>query len=168
MTAAALWNRSYVLGWALEAHPTCGGSNTREMDNMCLCNRLQNHMGEHPRASSKMDEMTLGQILTRTCAIMSDEKESVAAAIKPVQSSNNQTSPSASALRNITCYKCSGRNHFARDCQYLRGEGRSGPRCRVRGKVRRYRWQKISYIVSECLGNRKRSATLTPVSPQSI
>ena len=33
------------------------------------------------------------------------------------------TSSSASAIHSITCYKCSGLNHFARDCQYQHGEG---------------------------------------------
>lgn len=67
----------------------------------------------------------------------------------------NHTSPSTLASHNITCYKCSELNHFARDCQYQYGEGCSGPIRKAQMKVHCYRCWKIGHIVSECLGNRK-------------
>lgn len=63
--------------------------------------------GGYLRASSKMDDMTLGQILTRAWTIMSDGKELVAVAVQPVQSSTSHTSPSMLDNNSITCYKCS-------------------------------------------------------------
>ena len=55
---------------------------------------LLSHMKQHLWVSLRMDNMTLGQILTKAQAIMLDTKESVIVAIRLVQSSTNQTLPS--------------------------------------------------------------------------
>ena len=165
-TDAARCNCRCVLGWALEA--ACWGDTTREMDNMYLCRWTTVHMRQHFRVSSRMGDMTQGQILIRAQAIMSDEKPPLEAAIQPVQSSTNQTSPTVLPSGSITYYKCSGLNHFVRDCQYQHGEESSGPKDRVWGKVWYYRCQKMGLVISECLGNGKRGKMSTQVSPHSI
>lgn len=58
--------------------------------------RLPSYVRQHLQASSRMDDITLGQILTRAQAIMLDRKELVTAAVQLVQSSTVHTSPSIS------------------------------------------------------------------------
>lgn len=91
--------------------------------------RLPSQVRQKLQALLKMDDMTLGQLLTRACAIMSAEKEEpVAVTSQPVKANTSLTSTDKSASQVVVrYYQCFGLNHFARDCQYQQGEGFSGP-----------------------------------------
>lgn len=87
---------------------------------------LPSYMRQHLRASTGMDDIILELILTRSQAIMSDGKELVAADVQLVQ-----FIPCTANNHSITGYKCSGLNHFARECQFQCGKGCSDSICKV-------------------------------------
>lgn len=71
-------------------------------------------------ASSRMDNMTMSQLLTSVHTIVRNEKEfeeTVTAATQPAESHDNPTT-AIDHQGNITCHKCHGPNHFAKECQY--------------------------------------------------
>lgn len=114
---------------------------------------LLNHVRQLLWASSRMDDMTWRQILTKAQAIMSDGKESVAAAVQPLQSITDHTSPTSdnhwcviNALDWIILHDTA-----SNQC----GEGHSGPICKMQGKLRWYMCQKIGHVVFECLEKQK-------------
>lgn len=71
------------------------------------------------QASSRMNDMTLSQILNKVHAIMMNEKKiwGVSAATQPAETHDNPTL-AINRHGNITFYKCHRPNHFATDCQY--------------------------------------------------
>lgn len=148
--------KEWMCSWTLEACPA-HWIDTPKIDGMHLCGQTPNW---HKAAPPGMDNMTLGQLLSRAQAIMSDEKGDPITA-QPVKASTSPTSPDKSAPHvMVTCYKCSRLNHFSRDCQHQHGEGCSSP-CEKCKRLCHFRWWKISYITSKCLGNRERGKILT-------
>ena len=77
------------------------------------------------RGSSRMEHMTLEQILARARALMMEEAEvdePVAAAagrcrVLPRVPVAPPSTPDKLNVVAVQCYKCGGPNHFARDCQ---------------------------------------------------
>lgn len=65
--------------------------------------RLLHHVRQH-NALSRIDDMTLSQLLTRSRAIMSDEKELVTAAAQPVKGNTSHTYTDKSASQGVV--KC--------------------------------------------------------------
>ncbi|KFD58958.1 hypothetical protein M513_00121 [Trichuris suis] len=66
------------------------------------------------RAGSRMEELSLAQMLARARAILTDE---CPATVRDACLSARQSGPTArTAVRGLRCYACGGRNHFARDC----------------------------------------------------
>ena len=81
-------------------------------------------LSSHVKRTLRMDDMTLGQLLTRARAIMIDEKEFeeiIAATTQPAGTPDNPDPP-INHYGNITCYRCQGLNHFTKDCQYQHKE----------------------------------------------
>ena len=84
------------------------------------------------RGSSRIEHMTLEQILARARALMTEEAEvdePVARwarqrrVLPPVPVGPPSTPDKQNAVA-VQCYKCGGPNHFARDCRQLRGKSR--------------------------------------------
>ena len=82
------------------------------------------------RGSSRMEHMTLEQILARARALMTEEAEvdePVAAAARqcrvlPCVPAAPPSTPDEQNAVAVQCCKCGGPNHFARDCQQPRGK----------------------------------------------
>lgn len=107
------------------------------------------------RSSSRVDNLTLEELLSRARALMKDEVEvgePVVAAAQPARI----TQPPVSTVRaDYKCYKCNGLNHFVRDCVQRRQTTRQ--RC--------YRCNKTGHLVRDCPGNEVGDETSAPVFP---
>lgn len=85
--------------------------------------RLLNNTKQTLRVSSRMDEMNVSQLLRRTCAIMKDQMTTE----EPFMSASlliETNTPFTKYPTNIRCYRCSGPNHYTKDCKY-RPQGRA-------------------------------------------
>jgi len=101
------------------------------------------------RASSRMDGMTLGELVDRVRAIMADteQPEEVVAATKPAPV------PAEARRNEVVCYKCSGPNHLSRDCLQGRSDAAFEQSSRRLRTIRCFRCKKTGHIASECSGN---------------
>jgi len=124
------------------------------------------------RASSRMDTLTLEQVLARARAIISDECDVVAAANVSTRSVRSGTGAASersavqTASANPVCYECGLPNHFARDC-FQRGRGsRAGRGRRERDvrQVRCYRCNGQGHYASSCPGNGVGERSSAPAS----
>ena len=83
------------------------------------------------RASTRMDVLSIDQLLTRARASMKDTTIEAGLAVAAVQETRDETkSPDGGDLYDvITCHCCNGPNHFAKDCKRS-GTGKRAPRIR--------------------------------------
>ena len=134
------------------------------------------------RSTSRMDAMTLSQLLDRARAILTDSEESEEPVVAAAQRSRTdpEEPPNDRRSSDIVCYRCSGLNHMARNCtqrhstpstrhQRVRTSpsdkpSGSGDRARsTRREVRCFRCGTTGHIASECQGNAAGDRTLAPV-----
>ncbi len=103
------------------------------------------------RASSRMESLTLVEILSRARAIMVDGHLPAAAAARLTSSRRGVGPPRL-------CYECHQPNHLARDC-FLRRRGISGDG-RAKGGRRCFRCDSPHHLAADCPGkaNGERSA----------
>ena len=105
------------------------------------------------QSSSRVDDMTLEELLARARALMKDNAEvgeAVVAATRPARITQPLVGVGRSDYR---CYKCNGPNHFARDCMQRRQT--THQRC--------YRCNKTGHLVRDCPGNEVGDETSAPV-----
>ena len=84
------------------------------------------------RAGSRMEDLTLPQILERSRAVMAD-KGQIGAANVCFGASGAAREPRAEAT-GLRCYACGGPNHFARDCRARQRPGNSSAARRQRAQ----------------------------------
>ena len=97
--------------------------------------------------SYRVDALSLQELWVQTWKIMKDETEEK----EPAKARVQTIQPSPDVASSVTCYKCKGPNHFARDCVQ-----RHEMAC-----VHCYRCNKISHLVRDCLGNMSEDETST-------
>jgi len=109
------------------------------------------------RASSRMDTLTIEQLLARARVVMSEESD-VAAAVGGLRVGVSQSFGSTEVAVGPACFECNLPNHLAKDCLLRRrpgttfrgGRGRNtGPGSR--GGVRCYRCNGHGHIASHCI-----------------
>jgi hypothetical protein len=109
------------------------------------------------RAASRMESMTLEQILSRARVIMAEEPRVVCAGYGRRPGEQTKTR----APVNNLCFECGGPNHFARDCtQRRRGERRA----QQNPKGRCFRCGAIGHRAASCPGNENGEKASAPAS----
>ena len=124
------------------------------------------------RGSSRMENMTLEQILASARALMTEEaevNEPVAAAagrhrVLPRVPVAPPSTPDKQNAVTVQCYKCGGPNHFARDCRQLGGKSQ-----RALSEIRCYQCQQQGHVASRCPGTRGKGREAgTTLSPHKL
>ena len=108
------------------------------------------------RASTRMDALTVDQVLTRARAILADEPLIVAAAKAPMLPlTARQDQPDTQSKSSRVCFECHQPNHLARDCLLRRGRMQRDKAGRGRGerKVTCFRCGLAGHVAAACSGN---------------
>ncbi|CAM1332166.1 Uncharacterised protein r2_g4115 [Pycnogonum litorale] len=126
------------------------------------------------RASSRMEVLSLAEILARARAIMADECEALLAAGTVVRSpacqrTQDKTTEDPVADETVKCYEGGLPNRLARDClRRRRGKDSINSRRCSGKKIRCYKCQEYGHIASSCPGNEaRRDVVRTGLSPQA-
>ena len=100
------------------------------------------------RASTRMDRLSIDQLLARVRASMKDNTIETGLAVAAVQATQDETkSPDNEDLYDfITCHRCYGPNHFAKDCKRP-GTGKRAPR------IRCCKCKVLGHMSHNCTGN---------------
>ena len=100
------------------------------------------------RASTRMDGLSIDQLLARARASMKDNTMEAGLAVAAVHATRDKTkSPDSGDLYDlISCHRCNDPNHFAKDCERP-GTGKRAPR------IRCYKCKALGHISHDCPGN---------------
>ena len=104
------------------------------------------------RASLRLNELGLDELLARVRNILKDDTEPVLAAVEAPKPPREDP----------RCYRCGGPNHFSRDCQ-IQSSIKDTPDERIRC----YRCDKLGHIAWNCPGNGQGEKDAAPVSSQN-
>ena len=99
------------------------------------------------RAGSRMEAMTISQLLARARAVLVEEADSDVAA-GAAHSEHAGAGPAS-----VVCHSCGEPNHYARDCLSQRGRRGRGSGATSRSGVRCYRCHRRGHLVATCPGN---------------
>ena len=81
-----------------------------------LVNGLSSHVRGLLRSSTRLETLTSREVLERARTILVDTRdEQVAAAARPEHTSHTSNIHKI-GQSNVTCFRCRGTNHLARDC----------------------------------------------------
>ena len=110
------------------------------------------------RAGTRIEGMTLSQLISRARAVLADEEAtSVAAAV-------GGSAQSAATTATVKCYSCGQPNHIARNCTSGRGQrGRGGSRG-GRSFIRCYNCSRVGHVASMCPENDAGEESSAPAS----
>lgn len=116
------------------------------------------------RAASRMEALTLEQLLSRARAIMAEEPRISCAGYAQRHVERTKTSGRAAA-NDPTCFECGGANHLARDCLQRRRNRRSGgERAQWSPKGRCFRCGANGHRAASCPGNEEGEKESAPAS----
>ena len=125
------------------------------------------------RAGSRMEELTLDQILARARAVLRDDGPLLGTS---AASFGVITQPGsvvcATAAESRRCYACGGINHLAKDCLARQithagaGEPARGGGGRPRRRMRCYRCGGVGHIATRCPGNEQGEGASAPAFSQ--
>ena len=115
------------------------------------------------RSSTRLETLTLREVLERARAVLVDTRdEHLAAEPRPEQTSHTPNILK-SRQSDVTCFRCGGQNHLARDCMQ-----RSSVRhWKERSRIRCHLWNKTGHLMKNCPGNGNGGEGLVPLSPHS-
>ena len=100
------------------------------------------------RALTRMDGLSIDQLLARAQASMKDNTIEAGLAVAAVQATQDETKSldSGDLYDFITCHRCYGLDHFAKECK------RSGTRKRV-PRICCYKCKVLGHMSRNCPGN---------------
>ena len=106
---------------------------------------LPSHVRGFLQSSTRMETLTLRELLERACVVLVDTKdEHLAAAAWPT------LDLCETSQRGLNCFRCGGPNHLTRDCMQHSSVGNG----RERSTMCCYLCNKTGHLVKNCLGNR--------------
>lgn len=108
------------------------------------------------RAGTRIEDMTLSQLISRARAVLADEETNTMAAAAGVRT--------AAVPATVKCYSCGQPNHIARDCTSARGQRGHGGSRGGRNTVRCFNCNRIGHVASACPGNDVGGESSAPVS----
>ena len=128
-------------------------------------NGLSSHVRGLPRSSTRLETLTLREVLERARTVLVDTRdEHLAAVARPEQTSHTPNIYKS----DVTCFRCRNPNHLARDCM---------PRSSVRNRrersaIRCHLCNKTGHPMKNCPENGKRgrdvSVTLSPFKLKEV
>ncbi|XP_043204501.1 uncharacterized protein LOC122371835 [Amphibalanus amphitrite] len=104
------------------------------------------------RAGSRVESMTLSELISRARAVLADEEETAMAAATGAAATGAAARTSA-APPLVTCHSCGQPNHLSRDCLAARGQRERGGARGGRRSVHCFRCNRPGHIASSCPEN---------------
>ncbi|XP_043200185.1 uncharacterized protein LOC122369472 [Amphibalanus amphitrite] len=99
------------------------------------------------RAGSRVESMTLSELISRARAVLADEEETAMAGATGAAARTSAAPPL------VTCHSCGQPNHLSRDCLAARGQRERGGARGGRRSVRCFRCNRPGHIASSCPEN---------------
>ena len=99
------------------------------------------------RAGSRVESMTLSELISRARAVLADEEETAMAGATGAAARTSAAPP------RVTCHSCGQPNHLSRDCLAARGQRERGGARGGRRSVRCFRCNRPGHIASSCPEN---------------
>ena len=110
------------------------------------------------RAGTRIEDMTLSQLISRARSVLADEEPHTVAAAA------GESAQAAAVAVAVKCYSCGQPNHIARDCLSGRGQrGRGGSRG-GRASWRCYSCNRMGHVASACPENGSGEVSSAPAS----
>ena len=126
----------------------------------CACvSGLPQHVRQLLWPSSRMETLTLVQLLTWARAVMTYNQGQIDPIVVAAQTSrsNVRTFPKLDPRTSIVSYNCNGQGHLTWDC----------PSRRQGARVRYYRCNKAGHLARDCPGNGNRDEMALISSPDN-
>lgn len=124
------------------------------------------------RASTRMEALTVEQVLVRARAILADEPLIAAAARAPMlPPPARRGQPDTPLLKSDrVCFECHQPNHLAKDCLLRRGRMQYDKpgRGRIGRKVTCYRCGLVGHVAAGCPGNEEGEEPSAPASSPNV
>ena len=133
---------------------------------------LPEHVRQLLRAGSRMEDLTLDQVLARARAVIKDDSPFLGTTEASFGVTTQQGSEFCATAVSRRCYACGGPNHLARDClvrhQINRGSGElaRGGKNRPQQRPRCYRCGDVGHIAAKCPGNEHGGGASAPAFSQ--
>ena len=101
------------------------------------------------RLSTRLETLTLREVLERACAMLVDTRDEHLAAVARPEQTSHTPNILKSRQSDVTCFRCGGPNHLARDCM----QQSSVRHWKERLSIRCHLCNKTGHLMKNCLGN---------------
>ena len=126
-------------------------------------NELPSDVKRLLRSSTRLETLTLREVLERAHVVLVDTRDEHLAAVARPEQTSHTPNIHKSGQSDVTCFTSGGPNHLARDCMQ-----RSSVRSRrERSAIRCHYCNKIGHLMKNCPANGNRGEVLAPLSPHS-